>query len=81
MQALFSRHDRQLQSVAAGLSDVSEHRRRQNDRSHEWNGNGKVIENWLDLTLTDGHYRCPKCDKLELRFGTNVGGHDKVMWD
>jgi len=48
---------------------------------HEWNGDGKVIENWFDLTLTDGHYRCPKCDKFELRFGTNVGGHDKVMWD
>lgn len=48
---------------------------------HEWNGDGKVIEKWLDLTLTDGHYRCPKCDKFELRFGTNVGGHDKVMWD
>jgi hypothetical protein len=51
-----------------------------------WKGDGNVIETWgwLDpdpLTLTDGHYRCPKCGEFELRFGTNVGGHRKVDWD
>ena len=48
---------------------------------HEWKGDGEVFESWGDLTLTNGHYRCPKCDKLELRFGTNVGGHGGIMWD
>ena len=32
------------------------------------------------LTLTNGHYRCPKCDEFDLRFDTNAGGHAKVMW-
>ena len=41
----------------------------------------KLSKSGSDLALTDGHYRCPKCEKFELRFGTNVGGHDKVMWD
>lgn len=41
----------------------------------------RVIERWGDLTLTNGHYRCPKCDKFELRFGTNVGGHGWIDWD
>jgi hypothetical protein len=48
---------------------------------HEWNGDGDVITSWGDLTLTSGHYRCPKCDKLELRFGTNEAGHQIVLWD
>lgn len=47
----------------------------------EWKGDGKVIENWGTLTLTDGYYRCPKCGEFELRFGTNVGGHGMRMWD
>ena len=47
----------------------------------EWNGEGEIIERWGKLTLTSGHYRCPKCDKMELRFGTNAGGHSKVLWD
>lgn len=47
----------------------------------EWKGDGKVIVNWGNLTLTDGRYRCPKCDEFELRFGTNVGGHGMIMWD
>jgi hypothetical protein len=34
-----------------------------------------------DLTLTNGHYRCPKCGDFELRFGTNAGGHSMVMWN
>jgi Zn finger protein HypA/HybF involved in hydrogenase expression len=37
--------------------------------------------NSTHLTLTDGHYRCPKCGEFELRFGTNAGGHRKVDWD
>jgi DNA-directed RNA polymerase subunit RPC12/RpoP len=48
---------------------------------HVWKGDGGIIERWGDLTLTDEHYRCPKCSELELRFGTNVGGHGKMMWD
>jgi hypothetical protein len=48
---------------------------------HEWNGDGEIIERWDDLTLTSGHYRCPKCDKLALRFGTNEAGHQTVLWD
>ncbi len=43
----------------------------------QWKGDGHVIERWGDLTLTDGHYRCPKCNKLELRFDTMFG----IMWD
>jgi hypothetical protein len=45
-------------------------------------GDGEIIERWnVDLTLTSGHYRCPKCDKLALRFGTNEAGHQNVLWD
>lgn len=54
-----------------------------------WNGDGNVIESWPmsrrmggdALTLTNGHYRCPKCGEFELRFGTNAGGHALVMSD
>jgi hypothetical protein len=46
-----------------------------------WKGDGKVIETLGDLTFTEGHYRCPKCGKIELRFGTNFGGHDEIIWD
>ncbi len=53
-----------------------------------WKGDGNVIESWLmglarddALTLTNGHYRCPKCDEFELRFGTNAAGHPIRMWD
>lgn len=46
-----------------------------------WMGDGERIENWGALFLTDGHYRCPCCGKFELRFGTNVGGHDRIRWD
>jgi hypothetical protein len=49
--------------------------------SREWMGDGEVIVNWGELTLTDGRYRCPKCGEFELRFGTNVGGHRMMMWD
>lgn len=58
-----------------------------------WKGDGNVTESWggkwwkgdggMDdaLTLTNGHYRCPKCGKFELRFGTNAAGHAMRMWD
>ena len=46
-----------------------------------WKGDGNAIETWGELTLTDSHYRCPKCGEFELRFGTNVGGHGRIMWD
>ena len=26
------------------------------------------VENWFDLTLTDGTYKCPKCEQPTLRF-------------
>src|SRR5215467_2882136 len=39
-----------------------------------WKGDGKEeTERWGDLRLTDGHYRCPKCSKFELRFGRAAG--------
>ncbi|WP_156947001.1 hypothetical protein [Afipia birgiae] len=50
-----------------------------------WKGDGDVNENWgmgrNALTLTNGHYRCPKCDEFELRFGTNAGNHAMIMSD
>ena len=50
-----------------------------------WRGDGNVVESWGmggdALTLTSGHYRCPKCGEFELRFGTNASGHAMVMWD
>lgn len=46
-----------------------------------WKGDGHVFESWGELTLTSGHYRCPRCGEFELRFGTNVGGHREIMWD
>jgi hypothetical protein len=46
-----------------------------------WKGDGKQSDMWGDLTLTDGHYRCPKCRALELRFGSNAGGHSKIFFD
>lgn len=46
-----------------------------------WKGDGQEHEQWTDLTLTDGHYRCPKCNAFELRFGTNAAGHEEIMFD
>ncbi len=46
-----------------------------------WKGDGEENDRWGDLTLTDGHYRCPKCSQFELRFGTNVGGHARILFD
>ena len=48
---------------------------------HEWSGDGEIVERWDALTLTDGHYRCPKCNEFELRFGTDEEGHGKLYWD
>jgi hypothetical protein len=36
---------------------------------------------WSELRLTNDHYRCPKCSKFELRFGTNAGGHNLIDFD
>ena len=33
-----------------------------------WKGDGEVTDRWGELYLTNGHYRCPKCEKYELRF-------------
>jgi hypothetical protein len=50
-----------------------------------WSGDGQEKIMWgmlrPRLILTDGHYRCPKCFKFELRFGTNTGGHPIVDFD
>jgi ribosomal protein S27AE len=46
-----------------------------------WKGDGEETEMWGHLKLTDGHYRCPKCSNFELRFGTNAGGHGRIMFD
>src|ERR1035437_3421956 len=46
-----------------------------------WRGDGEETMRWGDLRLADGHYRCPKCAKFELRFDTDVGGHEKIMFD
>lgn len=50
-----------------------------------WKGDGDVVESWGvgrgALTLTNGHYGCPRCGEFEMRFGTNAGGHPMVMWD
>jgi hypothetical protein len=48
----------------------------------QWSkGDGDATENWNTLALTNGHYRCPKCDKFELRSGTIAGGNNKIVWD
>ena len=41
-----------------------------------WKGDGETIQTAWELSLTDGHYRCPKCSKFELQF--QDGG---VRWD
>jgi Zn finger protein HypA/HybF involved in hydrogenase expression len=41
-----------------------------------WQRDGTTIESWRDLTLTDGHYRCPKCQRFDLRFS-----HGSMRWD
>jgi hypothetical protein len=48
---------------------------------HEWKGDGEIKVSWDVLTLTDGHYRCPKCKAFALRFGTDFGDHGMIMWD
>lgn len=30
---------------------------------------GNVVESWDGLSLSDGTYKCPKCEKPTLRFG------------
>jgi hypothetical protein len=39
-------------------------------------GDGEALDHWGDLTLTDGHYLCPKCNAMELRFGKSF-----IDWD
>jgi len=41
-----------------------------------WKGDGVASLMAWDLTLTDGHYRCPKCNKFDLHF--EDGG---MQWD
>jgi hypothetical protein len=43
-----------------------------------WQGDGEQMDRWANLTLSDGHYRCPKCGKFELRFDR---GGPQVMFD
>jgi hypothetical protein len=51
------------------------------DDARLWKGDGKPSEQWGELPLTDGHYRCPNCREYELRFGTNAMGHGHILWD
>ncbi|YBW37771.1 hypothetical protein ACMYR2_0261 [Nitrobacter sp. TKz-YC01] len=47
-----------------------------------WLGDNEGIsEMWGRLRLMDGHYRCPKCGRFEVRFGKNAGGHSILSWD
>jgi hypothetical protein len=46
-----------------------------------WKGDGIPDEQWGDLTLTDGHYKCPKCSKFELRFGRASGKGIGMFFD
>lgn len=41
-----------------------------------WRGDGKVTITWNDLKLTDGHYRCPRCDAFTLSFRDGW-----MLWD
>lgn len=47
------------------------------DSSHMSTSDGQVIHSWGfgkdALSLTDGRYRCPKCDKIQLRFDKTKG--------
>ena len=47
----------------------------------QWQGDGKNNERWGELTLTDGHYLCPKCGAFELRFGTDECQHGRILFD
>jgi hypothetical protein len=51
------------------------------DAAQNYQGDGEPVSNWGDLSLTNGHYRCPACGEFALRFGTNVGKHSHVLWD
>ena len=50
------------------------------DRS-QWRGDGEIEVGWGEMSLTNGHYRCPKCGAFELRFGTNACGHESELFD
>lgn len=55
------------------------------DSAANWLGDGQEVIRWGmfegGLTLTNGHYRCPRCGRFELRFGTNFGNRLPLMWD
>ena len=36
-----------------------------------------VVESWDDRTLTDGTYKCPKCEQMTLRFSNDMC----LLWD
>ncbi len=44
-------------------------------------GDGERVERWENQILTNGHYRCPKCDRFELRFGTYHSGFSSISID
>ena len=44
-------------------------------------GDGKdTTDSWLDMKLTDGHYKCPQCGEFKLQFG-GAGGGTFMMFD
>lgn len=44
-------------------------------------GNYSAITCW-ERQLTDGNYKCPKCNKFTLRYGTDyIGRGPPIRWD
>ncbi len=60
-----------LACVKCGTADVTP----MNDVSL-WQGDGRPVLTWDDLTLSDGHHRCPKGDSFTLRFKPGL-----LLWD
>jgi Zn finger protein HypA/HybF involved in hydrogenase expression len=44
-------------------------------------GGMRVVEQWQELTLTDGDYFCPSCEAFTLKFGTSAKGDRKIFFD
>lgn len=63
--------DQSLSCLKCGGADVVQ----MTDKGF-WKGDGRAILTAWELSLTDGHYRCPKCSKFELRFQG-----DGLLWD
>lgn len=76
VRSVQARHDGQPQVAAAPLRALPERCGEDGLDPEVWRGDGEVNISWQDLTLTDGHYRCPRCDAFALSF--RQGG---MRWD